>query len=297
MNRYFLIVGIFLFVEFTACARGRLQQVREEVRSSNSSGSDNSDNSASDPWGMNDTPPPPVTSGCGIGNYGMFGAVLETLVLAPYYVPVRLLKDDYNTEYSFPPYPYANSFRGYLAPPIIFDEMYSEANSTGLRRKDWGVRLSLENGNDFTGLNRVGGQMKLENTTRLGILANWNVFQECLPGRHSDATTIGDVNLTARFAQSAAGSAYAGVGVRLLADRHQGDLGVNFSYGGDWFPVRPLVISSTVDFGTLGNAWVVHARSTVGINYHGGELFAGYDFLRIGHVDLQGPMVGVRWWF
>jgi hypothetical protein len=37
--------------------------------------------------------------------------------------------------------------------------------------------------------------------------------------------------------------------------------------------------------------------SSVGAIWNGWELFAGYDFLRIGTVNLQGPMVGLRFWF
>jgi hypothetical protein len=108
---------------------------------------------------------------------------------------------------------------------------------------------------------------------------------------------IGDVNLTLRFAQNEVASMYAGLGFRTLADRDRSDFGINFTYGGDWFPARPLVVSGAVDAGTLGGAGVFRGRATAGAVFNGWEVFAGYDYLRIGDVRLHGPLVGVRLWF
>jgi hypothetical protein len=35
----------------------------------------------------------------------------------------------------------------------------------------------------------------------------------------------------------------------------------------------------------------------MGLIHRHWELFGGYDFYRIGAVDLQGPMAGLRLWF
>ena len=83
----------------------------------------------------------------------------------------------------------------------------------------------------------------------------------------------------------------------MLSDRKQTDFGFNFSYGGDLFPRRPWVISTSIDAGNLGSAAVFHARGSVGAIWHGCEFFTGYDFLRVGSTNLQGPMAGVRFWF
>lgn len=62
-------------------------------------------------------------------------------------------------------------------------------------------------------------------------------------------------------------------------------------------PVKPLVISTVLDAGTLGHAGVIHARLTGGVLRSRWEAYLGYDFLRIGSVNLQGPLLGVRFWF
>ena len=49
--------------------------------------------------------------------------------------------------------------------------------------------------------------------------------------------------------------------------------------------------------GIFENAGMVRLRGGVGVNWSHAELFAGYDFVRIGGVNLQGPMVGLRVWF
>jgi hypothetical protein len=90
---------------------------------------------------------------------------------------------------------------------------------------------------------------------------------------------------------------YAGLGCRLLTDDRDTRAGVNFVYGGDWFPARPLVVSASCDLGNLDAAFVVRARATVGAAWRRWEVFGGYDFLRIGSVNLQGPMLGLRVWF
>jgi len=116
-------------------------------------------------------------------------------------------------------------------------------------------------------------------------------------GGGTDDLVVGDVNLVYRFAQSELACLRSGLGFRMLADCHRSDFGFNFTYGGDVFPVRPLVLSGLVDLGNLGSAFVVHGRASAGVVYSGWEFFLGYDFLRIGTVNLQGPMLGVRLWF
>jgi len=39
---------------------------------------------------------------------------------------------------------------------------------------------------------------------------------------------------------------------------------------------------------------VFHARGTVGVLWNRLEVFAGYDYRRIGVVDFQGPVAGVQ---
>src|SRR5262249_59987026 len=111
----------------------------------------------------------------------------------------------------------------------------------------WMGRVSIEDGNDFDGVNRFQGQLLFDTASRFGLLTNWDHFNERLCNNRGDSTTIGDVNLTYRFAQSERILMRAGLGFRTLTDEHVTDWGVNFHYGGDWFPHDPLVLSSSVD--------------------------------------------------
>jgi hypothetical protein len=166
----------------------------------------------------------------------------------------------------------------------------------------WSGRLSLEEGTDFRGLNRAGGQLLLESNSRLGIQTRWNYLSE----RHDDDMVLGDVNLVYRFAQNEVVQFRSGLGMRVmhsgrggrtLADRRQTDFGFNFTYGADLFPRKPWVLSGEFDAGSLGSAAVFHGRASAGVLLQRWEFFAGYDYQRIGSVDVQGPMVGLRFWF
>jgi hypothetical protein len=265
---------------------GRLQRVRDDVNSSSSSGQSSGSSSCNDDSIL--------------GN--LFGCLLNGLfssevLLAPFYIPAAMLDDDYHHNMPFTPYPYVGSYRGYQVLPIETAQELYDIETNDVLRKNWAGRVSIENGNDFSGLNRFNGQLRLEHLSRFGIITNWNYFREDLGNGRYDETVIGDTNLTFRFAQNEIASMYAGLGFRVLTDRQQTNFGFNFTYGGDWFPRRPWVVSTSIDVGNLGGAGVFHVRATVGAVVRGWEIFAGYDLLCIGDTNLQGPLAGLRWWF
>jgi hypothetical protein len=88
-----------------------------------------------------------------------------------------------------------------------------------------------------------------------------------------------------------------GLGFRVLTDPRTTDWGINFLYGLDFFPRKPFICSALFDAGNIGSAGVVHGRTTIGVNREHLELFGGYDFMRIGSVNIQGPVIGLRLWF
>lgn len=145
--------------------------------------------------------------------------------------------------------------------------------------KPWSVRLSVEEGNDFNSLNRVGGRLFVDTTSRFSLQSNWNYFRKSLgSGGHDDAL-MGDTNLVYRFAQNEYAQFRAGLGFRVWADDSDTRWGVNVMYGADFFPVKSFVISALIDGGNLGSAGVFHARATAGAVFRGWELFGGYDYL------------------
>lgn len=101
------------------------------------------------------------------------------------------------------------------------------------------------------------------------------------------------------------GVAYlANGGVLGINQPHNGaEVGGNLTSSVDVFPFKPLVLSGQVDYGRVGHGSdqainMIHTRATLGLMLpHGVEVYGGYDFRRIGQLNLQGPTVGVRVWF
>ncbi|MBI1831498.1 MAG: hypothetical protein HYR84_08615 [Planctomycetes bacterium] len=286
-------VAMLLIAGANADAQGTLQRARDAVHPA----------PASDPAAS--------STGAGSAVGGFLGSVFDgetdiftgtatvgLVALAPFIGPLLLVEDGYESRMFFSLHPYAGTQRGYLMHSrdnaVRFND---DADAKEILRKLWAVRLTLENGNDFRGLNRFGAAVKIDTADRIGIVTTWHYFRERLGCGCVDECLIGDTNVTFRFAQNEAASFYAGAGLRVFSDRWRTEYGFNFTYGGDWFPMRPFVVSGVFDAGNLGSAGVIHFRGTLGATWRGWEVFAGYDFLRIGAANLQGPMAGVRWWF
>ena len=132
---------------------------------------------------------------------------------------------------------------------------------------------------------------------RFGFDATLNRLQEELPGGGADELYRGDANLLFRFAQSERLQLRAGGGFNWLSDNLGSNYGFNFTYGGDWFPHRPWIVSAEIDLGTLGNATLFHTRATVGALLFKSEVYAGVDHLSIGNTNLTNLIGGVRVWF
>jgi hypothetical protein len=116
------------------------------------------------------------------------------------------------------------------------------------------------------------------------------------PGRF-DSLWLGDGNIVFRFAQSELLVMRAGLGVTWLSDPADTNVGFNFTYGGDFFPIRPWIFSGELDLGALGHASVVHFRLIVGVNLGMTEAFLGYDYYDVGHTQIAGLVAGVRLWY
>lgn len=197
----------------------------------------------------------------------------------------------------FVPYPYCDNFPGYRVPGGDLTREYRPELDYGVVPLRWSARLSIENGNDFDGLNRANGRFMLETASGLGFLTSWNHFYERLGAGQHDDFVIGDFNAIYSWGCGAACTLRWGLGARVLTDRGRDDWGVNIHFGLDFFPVKPVIVSIDSDFGTLGDAGVAHGRMTLGVIHRGWEIFGGYDALTIGGTTLHGPLVGVRLWF
>jgi hypothetical protein len=158
------------------------------------------------------------------------------------------------------------------------------------------TRFALEYGHDLDNLQSVTGRVLWEHQMRFGVDGEIRYLQE--EGDFlDDELAIGDLNFVYRFVQSERVVMRSGVGINWLIDEHDAEAGFNFTYGGDLFPVRPLVISSEIDWGTLGDAEVFQWRGTVGAVWDHVEVYAGYRYYELEGVALDGLIIGLRTWF
>ena len=116
------------------------------------------------------------------------------------------------------------------------------------------------------------------------------------PAARHDGASLGDAHISARFAQTHALLVRLGLGARYFADADVVDAGLDALLGLDVFPLRPLVVSLRLGGGHLGQAPVGNARLSLGVALARVELFAGFEWLRIGDVDLSAPFGGLRLW-
>lgn len=215
----------------------------------------------------------------------IFGEILGHGVIAliggPFVLPHLALNDDlYDTTY-FPDYPYDND-EGSL---IVFKHRGDEG-------KDFASRLQVFNVTDFDDLNRVQFRLQADHANRIGVDTEAGWWQQKFPSG-SDDLWLGDFNLTYRFAQSEHVQFRTGLGANWLADTGRSDIGINFTYQVDLFPVRPWTISALMDAGSLGHAGLFHGRTTFGVMLRQFEAFMGYDYFRLGDFQTHGLLSGV----
>ena len=239
----------------------------------------------------------------GSGNSGEgLGTLVALTVIgatAPFWGPHVLWDEGFGTPGFFPGRPYAYPDAGYMLighqvarhcedqEAAFFDDDYL---------KPWSLRVSAEDGHNFGTLNRLGGQLFLDAGWRLGVLTDWNYYSEAVNGG-TDQTLFGDVNFTYRVTQSEWLQMHLGAGARMQFDRDGDRAGFNFLYRGDLFPVQPFHLTTAVELGNLQKAFVLHTNVGLGVNWRRWVGYVGYDFLRIGGVNLQGPFAGLRLWF
>ncbi len=217
---------------------------------------------------------------------GFWGKSLLWGLTSPLWLPGMWLGDEFGLDGCFPPYPYFDGLDGSMlihGPGEVF-------------ARPWSGRLSLEGTTKGGDVERLGGRLLLSTRLRLDLDSEWNWLTESTAAG-KDELALGDLNFVLRIAQTQRIQMRSGVGFNWLADDGGADFGFNFTYGADLFPIKPLVLSTVIDWGTLHHASLFHARGTVGITWKRLEIFAGYDFRRIGVVDFQGPIAGVQLYF
>jgi hypothetical protein len=208
-------------------------------------------------------------------------------VSSPVWAPMAVAADDYSQPLYFPCHPYAEDRLGYLTSdvPVL--------HATG----PYSLRLRGDYGYNLDDTSLFGGQLLMETIHRWGVDAEARYWREQAGlGQHEQLWT-GDTNLVFRFAQSPWLQMRLGAGMNWMSDHLGSDFGVNFTYGGDWFPGDPWVVSGEVDLGRLGESSLVHLRSTLGLQISSVECFSGYDYFAVGGARNHGLVTGIRLWY
>src|SRR5262245_57510064 len=286
---------IALAMPLAVAAQGKLDAVRDAVdrpRSSDDSRSETTDDTSSScvPTGDGDASGSDGSSG--------FGSVFLLVAAAPWTAPHAILDPGLQVDGRFTHYPYAASDTGHMilnrkdAPKSGGPELFDRADAN-----PYSVRGAIEVGSDFNDLTRVGLRLFLDTDSRFGLKTDWDYYTERLSCGCRDELWLGDLTATFRFVQNEHIVMHTGAGARFLLDHGRDRGGVNFLYGFDAFPVRPVHLFGSFEAGTLSAATVWRARGGVGVNWTFAELCAGYDYVNIGGVALQGPFVGLRLWY
>lgn len=163
--------------------------------------------------------------------------------------------------------------------------------------KPWLGKLQFELGDGGDEVSRTGIAFSLEGDQGFGIDFDWDSYTEDLPADEHDELHLGQVNLMYRVAETDHALVRAGVGVGWLGDAYGTEAGLNLTMQADLLLTENWTASADLDFGTLGDADTLHASGTIGRRFGMAEVYAGYDYRRIGEVDLQGPTVGLRLWW
>jgi opacity protein-like surface antigen len=203
---------------------------------------------------------------------------------SPFWGPHEALEDESSDKGYFPDFPYhetdgslenSKSARGFHDTLIILRGQY---------------------GNDFGGLSHANGRLIVDTASRFGFDTEFFYRYEDLT-RGSDHLWMGDANLTYRFAQNDYWQFRTGVGVNWLSDRFGTEDGFNFTYGLEYFPTKPWVVTADLDWGKIGNAKLFHGRTTIGVTRNGWGVFTGYDYLRLDKVRLHTWINGIEYRF
>ncbi len=216
-------------------------------------------------------------------------------VTSPFWGPRSMVGDDSLDPGYFARYPYRCDLDGYMATepsvveacyPWLADEHYS-----------WLLRACAEYADDFDDMSRIGGQVLLDSASRWGLDAEFNRWREDLTLNRHDSLWTGDFNVVCRFAQSPRVQMRTGIGFNWLSDTEGSEFGFNFTYGGDWFPRDPWIVSAEIDWGEVGNATLFHGRATLGVQFHRFEIYTGYDYYDVGNTQIDGVVSGLRLWY
>ena len=230
------------------------------------------------------------------------------VVSSPFWGPAAVLGDSYDQEARFASFPYDGISEGSISfSQVVCDcgALEDESITEHAPYCAWNWRCTKTFSGRFTGewaeqpadMSRIGGRLQLHTASRFGLDTQMDWLREPASGPLEDELWLGDCNVIYRFAQSERAQFYSGIGFNWLDDPIDTNFGFNFTYGADFFPAKPWVVSSSIDWGNLGRAEQFRFRLTGGVMLNRVELYTGYEYLDIDRTQLNAYVVGMGIWF
>jgi hypothetical protein len=227
-------------------------------------------------------------------------------ISSPWWAPNVALEGDRQRQgVGFARYPYADERPGWLDIAYVPDALAEDTTPADVDQRDtttpvrasrkWALQLGGEAGYVFDRVWRQGLNLRLQTAQRIEFDAYYSFFEEREP--HSfDNLVIGREHLVVRFAESDTVQFHSSLGPQHLFDALGNVNGIDFAYGVEIFPGRPVILSLEGALGNLGSAFAPRVRATLGLSLKRVELLLGYDHQWIGRETLGGPIAGVRLW-
>lgn len=227
---------------------------------------------------------------------------------APWWVPYAAAGDHYDRPYAFPGAPYQGGIDGYVrilgVTPLMPDPNASQHPNQRLLGNSTAVRIAAEGSWIDMDMQRMGLSLLLSTNGRVEIGTDWSLFTENVhagdpdfPSGGTDHLWLGTVDGSFLFAQGPHSQFRTGLGVRVRSGSvSANEYGINFLYGMDFYPVRPLIVSIRGDIGSVGDGFIARARGSFGGIVGHLELFAGFDNTWYRDQAWGGPVIGVRIW-
>ncbi len=178
------------------------------------------------------------------------------------------------------------------ATPIVVDDSLGTGEWV-----HWGVRLSAIGGTDFDDIGFGGFGLLLQAPGGPGIDTSVAMLRESGTS-FRDHLFLGDVNFVYEPFISSDFRMRLGIGVNWLADSFGGDAGFNMTAGFDWKLGRRWLVTGEVDFGTIGDADLLHTQVSLGRRLNESAEWAfGYDYKDIGGATIGAAFTGLRFRF
>lgn len=289
----------------SAAFAGKLSSARSSVRSGSSSGS-HSPGGFSGGGGSSSFGGSRGFGSMGYGygygyGYNPYDYGWLNFLMFPWWGPRSLLGDHGERQCAFPAAPYADGIDGYvrIAGQTAGAQVAGVARSNGsgemLLGRGSALRVWAEGGGQDLSLLRGGAGFLWSGYHRLELQGEFRGYRE-RTGSTVDTLYLGSAGVNYVFAQGPSVQVRSGVGVRWMPDTTGTFVGAYFSYGADFYPVRPLILSVSGDIGGINGAGVGQLRGTLGIIVDQLELYGGYEAFWMGDVDLGMAIGGIRMW-